>query len=227
MWSFCFHCPYEIFLDLPPTEQRKSIAAQVRTPLPTHLYSLLDIFLHFCYILVYILVYLFVCVACAWIHKCDSMLTEIRWQPAGVDATMWVLGIQLSCSRLVASALVYWVSTLASTSLFCLLFYLFYISSSHSWPCIPDPSALPPEWGNYGYATTTPAFPGHILFGVSSCLGALTPYGSPHHRAVSCPLVPDQNKVAVSRDALQSSTYATNTQRFQFRDARGAIKTLT
>lgn len=173
MWSFCFHCPYEIFLDLPPTEQRKSIAAQVRTPLPTHLYSLLDIFLHFCYILVYILVYLFVCVACAWIHKCDSMLTEIRWQPAGVDATMWVLGIQLSCSRLVASALVYWVSTLASTSLFCLLFYLFYISSSHSWPCIPDPSALPPEWGNYGYAPPRLLFP-DIFYLVSPAVSVLS-----------------------------------------------------
>lgn len=52
-------------------------------------------------------------------------------------------------------------------------FYLFYISSSHSWPCIPDPSALPPEWGNYGYAQPRLLFP-DIFYLVSPAVSVLS-----------------------------------------------------
>lgn len=69
------------------------------------------------------------------------------------------------------------------------LFILHRVSSSQNWPCIPDPSALPPEWRNCGHAPPRLFFLDVFYLVSPAAFGALIPYGFSHHRSVAllCP----------------------------------------
>lgn len=164
-------------------EQWKSIAAQVRTQLPTHLYSLLDIFLNFCYIFVY----LFTCMCCMRMdtqvrqHAHRGQMTACRsWcHHVGPGNSTQVLKISGKCLSL--------LSEVTGPQVFVLptfLFILHRVSSSQNWLCIPDPSAMPPEWRNCGHAPPCLFFLDVIYLVSPAVFSALILYGSPHHRSV-------------------------------------------